>query len=64
MVWNMRACDKEVTGSESTGLVGLHMQGALTGKGFPISRNWLTLEGASKSLEVRKHQNTENKRHG
>lgn len=40
-----------------SGLVGLHMKGALTGKSFTICRNWLALEetgssGSSKPQDV------------
>lgn len=33
-------------GAVGSGLVGLHMKGALTGESFTIPKNWLTLGGA------------------
>lgn len=38
-----------------SGLVGLYMKGVLTGKSFPVSRNWLTL-GEAVSLESARPQ--------
>ena len=54
--WEIRAKDsglmhesliKEVVGVVSSGLVGLHMKGVLTGETFAVCRNYLALGGQS-----------------